>query len=458
MGDPSENARPANAEDGKTTPLSPGHRTIPIIIVPGIMGSRLSDMRGNLVWNPTGSPSGNDAGVFTAVVDQLADVKAKLLPDTRHPFNATTEIKSFIRAEKITNFYHLVSDFYGDLCFAMQEDLAVKLKSLNKPISPRVYCSGYDWRQDNSESALLLGKVVAQAQRDCDGEKVILIAHSMGGLVSRYYCKTGGEKNVLALFLLGSPSLGAPKSYWMLKAGMPMVNATASDRLLRLLVLGKFLRSSSRDLLRRLPSAYQLVPTPLYGNLKPRWLTFDATRTGYPRSWNAPLPIVPDPRKQFSGCNVPEEVIYKDIYTGFMDEPFQRLANQQNITQAAAFHAMLTGPGDTVYMPPHTFTIFTSMLMTASGAGLDFGGVSVPVLQQGGENGFNNDRNDVVVETDMTESMTAFGDGTVPEISANPPATPPFDDFLRRRDVEHGALPKDPNTIRFIIETIASHL
>jgi pimeloyl-ACP methyl ester carboxylesterase len=455
MGDPSENARPADAEDGKTTPLSPGHRTIPIIIVPGIMGTRLSDSRGNLVWNPTGSPAGNDAGFFAAVVDVLADVKARLLPDTRNRFNTTSEGALHLRAEKITNFYHLVSDFYGDLCFAMQEKLAIKLKSLNKPISPRVYCCGYDWRQDNNDSSLLLGKVVAQAQKDCDGEKVILIAHSMGGLVSRYYCKTGGEKNVLALFLLGSPSLGAPKSYWMLRAGMPLGNASTGDRLLRLLALGKFTRTASRDLLRRLPSAYQLAPTALYGKMKPNWLTFDAARTGYPVIWPLPLPVVPDSNKQFSDCNVPEDLVYRDIYTGFTDDLIDRFANLRHIKQAAAFHNVLTGPGDAVYMPPHTFTIFTSKLMTASGAGLEFVRVTMPLLHNPN---VRND-NDVVVETEeMTERLTAFGDGTVPEISANPPAMPPFDNFLRRRDVEHGALPKDPNTIDFIVETIATHL
>jgi hypothetical protein len=96
--------------------------------------------------------------------------------------------------------------------------------------------------------------------------------------------------------------------------------------------------------------------------------------------------------------------------------------------------------------------------MTASGAGLEFVDVTIPFLHSSTENGINNDRNEVVVETEMTESLTQFGDGSVPEISANPPAAPPFDNFLRRRDVEHGALPKDPITIDFIIETIATHL
>src|SRR5207249_1798061 len=50
----------------------------------------------------------------------------------------------------------------------------------------------YDWRLSNRESAKRLKKVIddrlkAWRERRAKGAKVILMAHSMGGLISRYY-------------------------------------------------------------------------------------------------------------------------------------------------------------------------------------------------------------------------------------------------------------------------------
>lgn len=444
MGEPSENARPANAEDGQTTPLSPGHRTIPIIIVPGIMGSRLSDTQGNLVWNPTGGVAGGDPGSLAADVKKLSDVKRRLVPDTTNGFNDTSELGKKLRAETVVNFYHLIGDFYRDICFAMSEKLTPMLKSMGKNASTRVYGSGYDWRQDNAESSLLLGKVVAQAQKDCDGEQVILIAHSMGGLVSRYYCKSGGEKNVRALFLLGSPTLGAPKAYGFLKRGMPAGPSVGFvDTLLRVLMLESLTERSSRDLLRLLPSTYQLAPTSLYGRkVDGLWLSFEPTRTGYPEKWMNQGNPRPDPVAQFDDCTVSQSEIYLDLYTGFMNVLSERIANEANIFLARAFHNSLTEPNRTAYMPPHTFSIFTNDIETVIGAGVEF----IEALSV---------NTTVFLHLkEMTLTKADLGDGTVPAGSANPPVNVPFEGTLARSGVEHGAIPADLKTILFIMDKI----
>jgi pimeloyl-ACP methyl ester carboxylesterase len=446
MGDPSENARPGNAEDGKTTPLSPGPRTIPIIIVPGIMGSRLSDTQDNLVWNPTGTPLGRDAGLLAADVGKLSDVKRRLVPDTTNVFNSFNEIFHKRRAAPIVNFYHLIGDFYRDICFAMSEKLPTVLKAAGKNVSTRVYGSGYDWRQDNAESSLLLGKVVAQAQKDCDGEQVILIAHSMGGLVSRYYCKSGGEKNVRALFLLGSPTLGAPKAYGLLKQGMPAApHVGVVDTLLRLLLLESFTERDSRDLLRRLPSTYQLAPTSLYGRkVDGRWLSFDPAETGFPEKWTSPGNPKPDPVAQFDDCTVSSSEIYLDLYTGFMNVLRERTANEANVFLARAFHNFLTEPNRTTYMPPHTFSIFTNDKDTVIGAGVEL--VEVAMV-----------RSTVFLHLkEMTVTKAHRGDGTVPAGSADPPVNSPFEGTLVCSNVEHGAIPADPKVIRYIMDKIVT--
>ena len=50
-------------------------------------------------------------------------------------------------------------------------------------------------------------------------KKVILVTHSMGGLVARSACKAGLESDVLGVIHIVQPTTGAPAPYWRMKAG-----------------------------------------------------------------------------------------------------------------------------------------------------------------------------------------------------------------------------------------------
>lgn len=57
-----------------------------------------------------------------------------------------------------------------------------------------------------------LRNAIALAKATTNQDKVILIAHSMGGLVSRAYVEGPDyDDNVFALFTFGSPDLGVPE-------------------------------------------------------------------------------------------------------------------------------------------------------------------------------------------------------------------------------------------------------
>ncbi len=78
----------------------------------------------------------------------------------------------------------------------------------------------YDWRKSNVETALLLRDKINQVQGMCHCGKVDLIAHSMGGLVSRQYIQSNYyENDVNHMIFLGTPHLGAPKAYLMWEGG-----------------------------------------------------------------------------------------------------------------------------------------------------------------------------------------------------------------------------------------------
>ena len=74
----------------------------------------------------------------------------------------------------------------------------------------------YDWRRDNRASAKILKKwldIRLKCWREHSGNqnaKVILLAHSMGGLVSRYYLEVlEGWQDCKALFTFGTPYRGS---------------------------------------------------------------------------------------------------------------------------------------------------------------------------------------------------------------------------------------------------------
>jgi len=108
----------------------------------------------------------------------------------------------------------------------------------------------YDWRRDCRATARMLKAFVDRQLprwREASGAadaQVILIGHSLGGLVSRYYLEAmEGWRDCRALIAVGSPHRGAIGALDVLSNGFKNF----------------FLDFS--DLVRSLPSAYQILPT-----------------------------------------------------------------------------------------------------------------------------------------------------------------------------------------------------
>jgi len=118
---------------------------------------------------------------------------------------------------------------------------------------PAAYTFSYDWRQDNRISARQLGEAIDLWRRRHPGAKAWIIAHSNGGIVSRWYIeKEGGKDHVGRLFLMGSPWDGAPKALETMMTGFEVT-------LLRLFNLLDA-QQRSREIIQSFPSFYQLIP------------------------------------------------------------------------------------------------------------------------------------------------------------------------------------------------------
>lgn len=122
----------------------------------------------------------------------------------------------------------------------------------------------YDWKKSNTETALLLKAKIDEVKSICDCNKVDVVAHSMGGLVTRQYVQsTNYENDIDQLIFLGTPHLGAPKAYLMYEGGE---NGPGVQNALTHLFLSHFAHEAGYEntfdyiRLKPIPSVRELLP------------------------------------------------------------------------------------------------------------------------------------------------------------------------------------------------------
>jgi pSer/pThr/pTyr-binding forkhead associated (FHA) protein len=104
----------------------------------------------------------------------------------------------------------------------------------------------YDWRQDVRISASQLGKLIESLPGN---QKVTIIAHSLGTMVSRYYIeRLGGKERVGRIMLMGGPHRGSVKI---------MTSLLIAPEVLPFGLMGE----KMRQVIATFPSTYQIIPT-----------------------------------------------------------------------------------------------------------------------------------------------------------------------------------------------------
>lgn len=147
-----------------------------------------------------------------------------------------------------------VPTIYSDLIGALRYDL-----SLSQDRPTPVFPFAYDWRLDNFESALGLGKFVEEViqrtnlLRHYGGacRQVDIVAHSMGGLVVAAYLASRRQSAkqpspVRKVVTIATPFLGAVDAISKMATGEGEIMGAGRDR--------------ERETARTLPSLYQLLP------------------------------------------------------------------------------------------------------------------------------------------------------------------------------------------------------
>ncbi|MCI5996718.1 MAG: alpha/beta fold hydrolase, partial [Parvimonas sp.] len=166
----------------------------PIIIIPGIMGSRLfisEDYSDNTkAWDPE-----------ARLLNNVIMLRERLKPNNHLYVRPCENQQKYSEGDK---------DSYGRE-YGTKGAYKTLVDSICKRFPKReVYVFSYDWRKSNSVSAEKLNEEIKKILKQTGKESVDIVAHSMGGLVaSSYYSKYGSEK-VDKIITCGTPYEGAP--------------------------------------------------------------------------------------------------------------------------------------------------------------------------------------------------------------------------------------------------------
>jgi len=186
----------------------------PVVVIHGALGSRLYDpVSGEEHW-----PGSLSEVAFSDYRSLRLDIDPDLLvplPSKLHISGVTTSIGGV--------------DFYGRILSTLEEAGGY---SLGRPGTrathgeKRYYVFTYDWRQDNVDTVRRFDAFIARVREDYREPhlKVDVIAHSMGGMITRYYVRYGtvdvlddnefpvnqdGAEKIRRVILLGTPNLGS---------------------------------------------------------------------------------------------------------------------------------------------------------------------------------------------------------------------------------------------------------
>ena len=198
----------------RDTTVTAGVNETPVILVHGVFGARLRDRdSGEEVW-----PGGITSLLFTSY-DNIA------LPidvDTLQP--AASDLEAHAITDRAAG-----RDFYGAIIRTLETAGGYSKGIPGEPVTDgrrRYYILVYDWRQDNVQTARRLDELISRIRADYADPnlKVDIVAHSMGGLATRYYLRYGttdvldsndfpmselGDARVRKVILLGTPNLGS---------------------------------------------------------------------------------------------------------------------------------------------------------------------------------------------------------------------------------------------------------
>jgi lecithin:cholesterol acyltransferase len=196
-----------------------------VVILPGLLGSKLADKNGTVLW---GTGMSWIRGVFDRGKLQQG---LKLGEDRPSADELEDGIKSVGAVEKV----HMIPGLKATQSYDVLKDRILRDKNLKAKLDENLRVFHYDWRRTIRHGAHRLKMKCDEwlefwrAESGNGDAKLVLLGHSMGGLVARYYLEAlGGWKNCRKLATFGTPHQGAvqPLEYVLDGYHLPRMNLT----------------------------------------------------------------------------------------------------------------------------------------------------------------------------------------------------------------------------------------
>jgi hypothetical protein len=194
----------------------------PVVLVPGIMGSRIERADGSdRIWDP-------DRTVFMLwLMMQSPDTLTTIYNPTLTPGRTMGTVYDMDNALVEEDSPEMSIDIdrndrnWGSVSWTHYGDGAVGIQQEIAPEGGVVWCFGYDWRRSNLENGRLLKEFVDNVVRPTSPYKPIMVTHSMGGLVTRAACRVHGMESMISgVIHTMMPTHGAAEAYGSMKHGV----------------------------------------------------------------------------------------------------------------------------------------------------------------------------------------------------------------------------------------------
>ncbi len=197
------------------TRLPTGESRRIVIFVPGMMGSEL--------WR------GNER-IFPHIKTLFTNPETLKYPTPAEPRKIVDEVVIVPNLVKLDQYNRLGDYLVEELGYQRGVDF---------------FEFAYDWRQDVRASARQLGALVESLPT---AQPLVIIGHSLGTMVSRYYIEhLGGKGRVERVILMGGPHRGVVKA---------LTSLLSAPELLPFGIMGERLRQVSMSF----PASYQILP------------------------------------------------------------------------------------------------------------------------------------------------------------------------------------------------------
>ena len=176
----------------------------PVVIIPGIMGSTLTDAAtGQERWPNADELANSDTDDYLDALSLPGApiVASDILREATGTYRGIFSIPIPFRQQ-----------FYGPLIDTLAAAGYREGESL--------FVAPYDWRSGVRAAAAEIAPIIQNAAAAAEDGKIIVIAHSMGGLVAKeYLAEAPGSGFLDKLIFLGVPQLGAPLMFKVLQYG-----------------------------------------------------------------------------------------------------------------------------------------------------------------------------------------------------------------------------------------------